>query len=300
VPPFRRQHLLDYLRQHEHPTPTLEWPTDLASTPTYAWAIADAGVGAGQIQPAAVRTPEGFQVSLATSLFAALQLKAIVERSGINAAVHFPLSDGTTLHSTLVIDLARIDGPWLAGPIEAVRSGTSITLTNRVEQPIDVSELGLYTANAPGGVVPVERRLAAGESISLTDVAASDALVPGYAAVGGPSSLDEVRTFIEDIYTNVVLMSGVDFAAQGISDITVQAAIVGLAGDAVGHLTPANAVAELRFVLPLTVYLAQPTLRFHAVATRTTGAQTTGPSRDWRLDTLGNVISIGADLLQGG
>jgi hypothetical protein len=233
-------------------------------------------------------------------LLAALQLKAIVERSGINAAVHFPLSDGTTLQSTLVIDLAKIEGPWVAGAVEAVRSGTSATLTNRVEQPMDVSDLLLYSASAQSGVVPVERRLAPGESIVVEGVPASDEPVPSYASVGGPSSLDEVRTFIEDIYTNVVFMSGVDFAGQGISDITVQASIVGLAGAEVGHLRPDATVAELRFVLPLTVYLAQPTLQFQAVATTTTGKRTTGPTQDWRLDTLGNVISIGADLLQGG
>jgi hypothetical protein len=292
VPPFRRRQLVDALRRQFHPHPTLEWPTDLAVTPTYSWAIADSGSGPGRITAAAAKTPDGFQVSLATGIEGVMQLKQIVEHAGITAGVTFPLSDGTSLASTLVVDLTRIEGPWLAGAVEASRSGGTVALTNRVEQAVDVAELLLFTGDAQSGVFPVERRLARGESMTLDGVPAADAVVPRYATAGEPGSLDEVRTFIEDIFTNVVFLSTVDFASRGLALIAVEARVVGVDGTVTGRLTAGEPAAELRFVLPLTVYLVHPTLQYRLSATAADGSVSTGPWREWRLDTQGNVISV--------
>ncbi len=209
VPPFRRRQLLAALRQY-HPEPILEWPTELATTPTYSWAIADSGAGPGRITPAAARVPDGFQVSLATGLAGAMGLKTIVERAGVGASVTFPLGDGTSLSSTLLIDLARIDGPWSAGPVEVARAGGAATLRSRIEQPLDVADLLLYTGGVPSGVVAVERRLAADAAVVVEGLPDADEIVPRYAPAGGPGALDEVRTFIEDIYTNVVFLGSLE------------------------------------------------------------------------------------------
>ncbi|MET0406118.1 MAG: hypothetical protein ABW123_27115 [Cystobacter sp.] len=296
VPAFRREQLLELLRRQFHPHPSLEWPTELDTTPVYDWALS----GANPIQPGVAKTPEGFQVSLSTPLVSALQLKSIVEHAGVGASVRFPLSDGSRVESTLAVDLSLIEGPFVAGPIDAKRAGGAVTLVNRVEQALDVSDVVLYTAGLETGQVAVEQRLAAGQSLSLDGVPAADVLVPRYTRTGEASSLDEVRTFIEDIYTNVVFMSGVDFAGQGLAELTVEAGVIGVPGTRAVHLSAGTLVDELRFLLPLTVYLAQPTLRFRVSARATGGAITTGPWRDWRLDTLGNVISITANLFQGG
>jgi hypothetical protein len=298
VPPFRRWQLLAALRQRYHPTPTLEWPTELAVTPKYGWAIADSGDGAGRITPAAAKVPDGFQVSLTTGLDGVMQLKAIIERAGVNASVTFPLNDGTSLSSTLVIDLARIDGPWAMGPVEVARAGGGVTLRNRIEQPVDISDLLLDSTDAPAGTFAVERRLAADESTTLEGVPPAGSVLPCYALAGGAGALDEIRTFIEDIYTNVIFLGSLDFAALRLAYVTIEARIIGVAGSATGTLTAADAVAEVKFVLPLTVYLAQPTLQFRLVPTTLDGTVATGPWRDWRLDTLGNVVAVATDLLQ--
>jgi hypothetical protein len=299
VPMFRRRHLLEVLRQKFHPDPTLEWPTELSSTPVIDWVIGDSGAS-GQIRAAAAKVPDGFQVSLSAPIESALQLKSIIERAGVNAGAQFPLSDGTSLQTTLSVDLTKIEGPWSVGPVEAARSGGSVTLTNRVEQAIDLSELVLYGGSRQGSVVPVERRLGPGETFVVAQVPPADEIVARCAAAGGPSSLEEVRTFIEDIFTNVVFMTSIDFTAQGITDIAVEARVVGVEGTVVAHLSAAATTIELRFVLPLTVYLAQPTLQFHASGTRADGSVMAGAWRDWRLDTLGNIVSITSDSLQGG
>ena len=121
-----------------------------------------------QVVPAVAKTPEGFQVSLATGIDGILQLKAILETGGITAAVSFPLADGTRLQSTLVIDLGRIDGPWEAGAVDAkVSSGATATVTNRVERAADVGEVLVFQGATRKDAITLERRLAAGESASV-------------------------------------------------------------------------------------------------------------------------------------
>jgi hypothetical protein len=67
-------------------------------------------------------------------------------------------------------------------------------------------------------------------------------------------------------------------------------------GSVTDELTAATPVAELKFVLPLTVYLVQPTLQFRL--STSDGRMTTG-WRDWRLDIQGNVIAVTAAMLEG-
>ncbi len=82
--------------------------------------------------------------------------------------------------------------------------------------------------------------------------------------------------------------------------MAIEARIVGTPGISTGALAAAAPIVELKFVLPLTTYLAQPTLQFRLTPKTTGGSVTTGPWRDWRLDTLGNVVAIEAALLQEG
>jgi hypothetical protein len=53
-------------------------------------------------------------------------------------------------------------------------------------------------------------------------------------------------------------------------------------------------------VLPITTYLAQPTLQYRLTATATDGTSTARPWRDWRIDTLGNLIELDQAALQEG
>jgi hypothetical protein len=294
VMPANRRALLDALRAKLHPTPSIEWPTELAVDPRYQWAIATGGASSAQVVPAVAKTPEGFQVSLATGIDGILQLKAILETGGITAAVSFPFADGTTPQSSLVIDLGRIDGPWEAGAVDATASGGNSTVTNRVERAADVAEVLAYRGTTRSGAVPLEKRLAAGESASLSIPAEADTALPRYTLVAGPTTINEVRTFIEDIYTDVVFVSTIDLAGAGLTGLTVEARIVGVAGTSSADLDTTVTSARVGFVLPLTTYLAEPTLQYRVLAKGTDGTTVPGTWHDWRLDSLGNVVEISA------
>jgi hypothetical protein len=290
--PAMRRALLDSLKSSAHPSPTLEWPTELSVTPVYQWAIASAGGSSSQVTPAVARTPEGFQASLATGIDGILQLKAMLETGGISASVTFPLADGQTLQSTLVLDLRRIDGPWEAGAVDAKVAGSNATVTNKVNQAADVDEVLAYGAGVRKGSLKLERRLVTGEKASAPVPAGSDEAVATYDLVSGPADLAEIRTFIEDVFTNVVFVHAIDLAASGLRGLIIEARIVGVAGSEEVALDATTTSAEAGFVLPLTTYLAEPTLQYRVTPQPTEGNGTAGAWNDWRLNTQGNVVQV--------
>jgi hypothetical protein len=294
VTPANRRALVDALRTAAHPDPTLEWPTELPIEPRYTWAIPGAD-GAFQIVPAAAKTPEGFQIGIVAAVDQILQLKAIVEKSGLTAGVTFPLADGTTVQSTLIIDLGRIDGPWQAGAVSLALAGDHATLVNRVERAADVVDVLTYAARARTNTVQVERRLEAGASLDVALSQGTDDAIARYVLVNTPASLEEIRTFIEDIYTNVVFVCLFDLTAEHVERVSVEGHIVGVAGGAAAVIAANadHASAEMAFVLPLTAYLSQPTLQYRVTFVGAGSNARSGPWRDWRLDVRGNVVEIG-------
>ncbi len=287
--PADRRVLLDALRSKAHANASLEWPTELGVDPEIAWAVP----GNGQISPAAARTPEGFQVSLGASLDHILILKSLVETSGVAAGLNFRLEDGSSIQSILDINLARIDGPWEAGAVSAKIDGGGATLTNHTERAADVKEILPYPPGAPPGPVEIERRLAPSETTTSDTLPGStDEVVVNYALASTGGSLEEIRTFVEDLHTNVVFVSAFDWASAGLEEATIEGRIAGVDGAATAKLNGNTTSAEMQFVLPLTSYLSQPTLQYRATFLAADGNARTGEWRDWRLDLQGNVIEL--------
>jgi hypothetical protein len=287
VSAFWRDALIAKLQADLHPTPELIWPGDLDVSPTFTWALT--GTGPTAVDVNVVRTPEGFQISLATGVDGVLVLKSMIERSGVLGSAAFPLADGTTLRSSLVVDLAHVSGPFVAGPVEIALASGKAKLTNRLEQPVDIGSLAMWAATQRT-TVPVEKRLAPAESIIVGVPAGGSNPTVEAVAASAPASFEEVRTYIEDIYVSVTFITAVDFAA--IESLELEVTIVGVDGSARAALTADAPRAELTLLLPLTRYIDQPTLRFAITRHPSEGSPVTGPWRDWRLDTLGSVIEI--------
>jgi hypothetical protein len=290
--PADRRTLLEALRLKAHSNPGLEWPTELGVDPEINWAIP----GDGQISPSAARTPEGFQVSLGASLDHILILKSLVETSGVTAGLEFHLEDGSWILSMLNINLGEIDGPWEAGAVSAKVDGGRATLTNHTERAADIEEILLYSAGAPVGAAEIERRLGPNETTTSDSLpGGTDEVLVNYALANTGGSLEEIRTFVEDLHTNVVFVSTFDWASAGLQEVTVEGRIVGVDGTATAKLKGEAPSAEMPFVLPLTSYLSQPTLQYRTTFLAADGNGRTGEWRDWRLDLQGNVIELKKD-----
>lgn len=285
VSAYWRDALIAKLADELHPTPELTWPGDLDVSPAFEWALT------GSVEADSVRTPEGFQVSLSTGVDGVLLLKSMIERNGVAGSVTFPLADGTKLRSSLVVDLAHISGPFVAGPVEVELSGTTAKLTNRLEQPVNVGSLAVL-AGGRRTVVAVEKQLASGASTTMAVPAGARGATVDAIPLGEVASFEEIRTYVEDIYVSVIFIANLDFAA--VDSLAIETTLVGVAGSVQAVLTSSAPRAEVTLLLPLTSYLAQPTIRYAITRTPRTGMPVTGPWRDWRLDTLGSVVEIKA------
>jgi len=293
IPGFARRELLAKLALKAE-SPTIEYVTEIESELSYTWLLGNAT----GIEVRAVKLWDSFQVSLATGLDTAPQLQAMLQTGTVSANVSFKLPDGSPpLETTLALSLAEIIGPSPDGPIETVASAGKVVLRNRIERDVDVSDL-LVNGAGPATRIPVERRLAANESVTLADVASAVAY-PVYAVVpGGAATLEEIRSFVEDIHTNVVFVNLVNYGNHGLEKLEIHARLRGVEGEQTVPLNEAEPVGGVEFVLPLTTYLASRVLEFQVTKVATGGASTATRWLEWPLDSRGNVVSLTWELIQ--
>ena len=280
-----------------HRSPVMQYITEIDAELSYTWSLEG---GVASIQPAAAKLWDGFQVTLSTDLAGGLQLQAMLRQSGITAAARFKLQDGTTLTSSLILDLAGLTGPWKGGPIETVTHGTQSTLTNRIERGVNVSDLMVYAADGTSQSVGVDRLLAPGGSVAIDLPFAATDVYPVYTLQPGDAAqLNEVSSFVEDIQTNVVFVNLINYANHNLKRLDLRARLKEAPGsEAIVALSEAEPVREAEFILPLTTYLGPRTLQFQVTKTDTSNSVTTTPWREWDLATRGNVMSLTWDMLE--
>jgi hypothetical protein len=294
VPPFAL-HLLESLLGPYTPfghTPQIDLPTDPGSgaTATSRWSL-----------PSEISAPEtlvlwdGFQVSLSTPFVNALLLTTMLETQGVEGQATFDFPDGTKATSRLVLDGA-ICGPWRHGPIATTIAQGRVTLVNRIERDVDVSDLLVRDAAGAERRLPVERAIAPGEASAL-DAPGATVAWPVYAVEPGPLSLVQQNVYVEDVTANVILVNLVRYANHQLAELAAEVRLRGAdAGQTVTLVE--QATAEIGLSFPLTDYLAAPTIQFRITKRFTDGTpEGTTAWQEWNLATQGNVISITWELI---
>lgn len=269
--------------------PRILLPTEIEGvTATFDWAVPGA-----RSTHSTVVLPGGLvRLGVDTDLADWLLMHQQLQLSSFSGAATFAFPDGITLRSALVFDLARVLGPVDGGPVEVRLAGTTGTVVNRVERPVDVEALSCAGRDGRSRV-DVGRSLAAGATLDVTVPAGTTAAVPTvHLPRTGPVTIEESRSFLDQVETNVVLVNLVDLASRGLARLEVTARLRDVQGERSVQLTDEVATAEARFVLPLTRYLAARVLRYRITAVGTDGSATTGDEQEWDLAAGGNVISI--------
>lgn len=293
LPAYVRRDLQTRLAAHSH-TPLLDEVTQIESQLAYTWAVS----AAAQVQPQAAKLWDSFQISLSTDLDNTPQLQAMLQHSAVSGNVTFTLPDGAQLQSALILDLGGIIGPRATGPVEVALQANQASLTNRIERPVNVSDLMLYDASGVSQAAPVDRTLAPGEAVTIPLPLAAVEAYPVYTIpVGDPATLEEIRSFVEDIHTNVVFLNLVNYANHGLQTLAIQAQIKGVAGVYPVATSEAEPISAIDLVLPLTTYLTHRVLQFQVTKTDSAGQVSNTPWLEWPLDTQGNVVSITWDLI---
>jgi hypothetical protein len=292
IPPHLRRRLRERLRS-EAPSPVIEYPTQVVAETSYEWTVGSSL----QVECRVVKAPDHFQVSLATDLAGALLLRTIIESAGVHGVARFRFGDGTTLESSLSIELKDITGPWETGPAEAKPDGAGVLITNRIERPVDVSEVAVLTGETLSAA-PVDARLAPDEERRVPLERAPDqAWAAATPAAGSAVTLEEIRSFVEDITTNVIFVDLMDRESHGIEELTLEARLKGVPGTRQIELEgdPPRGTAE--FVLPLTSYLADHILEFQVTKLGADGTSKATAWLQWDLESAGNVVSLTWELI---
>jgi hypothetical protein len=272
-------------------TPVIVYPTDpfVAAKVNYAWAVPQ-----GLDTPQALTVLDAVNVTLSMPLADAALLTAMVDRSGVQGVITFTLPDGTAINAALAVD-SNVIGPPESGPVTVtLRAGTAI-LQNRTQQAMNLSDLVTVTASGTTGIVPVNATLAPGASKSVA-VAQTVALAFADAKAATPATIDELDIFVEDVTATVTFINQINFANHQLTALGVQARLKSNAHTETANL-PEGKTADLLFTLPITNYLAQQTLQYTLVETRTGAREPfTTAWRDWELN-KGTVIGVTADQL---
>lgn len=277
-------------------SPVLSLVTDVECAVSFVWTV----VGLASVAVNAVRAAGGVVVDVTSDLPHALLLHGMLAHDGLVGTMALRLPDGTELSTGLRVGLADLAGPAPRGPLEVTVSGTSLGLVNRVERAVDVTAVRVTDDGGSTLVeVPVERSLGPGAAATVqVDVTALGGSPPDVRRCwpvytvppAAPAELEEIRSFAEDVVMNVVFGDQVDHAAHGLSRLDVAAQLDGASG--IQPVAMVGAVGSTEFVLPLTTYLAQRTVRYRVSATRTDGTTTDGAWQTWDVTAHGNLISL--------
>ena len=120
--------------------PVIEMPTEIVSEAQFTWAIE----GSLGIESLVMRTSDSLQVRLVTGIKNALILKDMLGNTGILGTVVFVLPDKSALQSNLVMQLGAITGPLNMGPIQISFENGVISLSNRIERKIAITDVRVY------------------------------------------------------------------------------------------------------------------------------------------------------------
>jgi len=275
--------------------PIVTLVNEIDATLGYAWPLpADLGI---DVQ--AAKLFDSFQVTLVTGIDSMPQMQSMLRTSGVIGTVRYQLPDGTALECSLSLDLNRVVGPSPEGPVQVTLQGQSATLKNRIERVVDVSELVVEAADGRIDNVRVDQRLAPDASINVAVAADATFAAPVVTlAPGDAATLTEIRSFVEDIHTNVVFVNLINYANHGLAQLSLQARLRDVEGTQTLSLVESEPVDTLDFVLPLTSYLANPVLEFAVTRTMTDGSAFTTAWLPWPLVDRGNVVSLTWDQVQ--
>ncbi len=295
LPPYTRRALLAKLASYD-PAPAIQYPTEIpVEQIEYDWNL-------GSREIAVDHSPLGpfVQVSMEMDPVTWQLQLARLEETGIYGSMRLSLPDGSSLQTSLLLQLTQIGGPWDTGPIEIARTGDRLRLTNKIERPIDISDLTAYQGSGVASTVPVE--------ISLLPDATETAIAPPAADIypsyrfppADPTTIREVRSFVEDIHRNFVFMNLISFANHQLTRLEIQARIKDVVSIYTAQLTEDMRIAEIEVTLPLTTYLESHVLQFQVTKFFSTESQPTAttPWLDLNFDTSGNVVSLTWPMIQ--
>jgi hypothetical protein len=272
--------------------PSIQYPTELSYSvpPAYRWILPS-----DMEQPTVQMFVDSFSVALTTGVDNALLLINLIGRTGLSSSVSFTFEDGTELQSSLILD-TEIVGPWDTGPVDLQSAADGVTLTNKIERPVNIFDLFTRRGTDSSERVGVNATLAPGNSQRVPIPQPITAAYCTYSVGPGPMTLDELDIFVEDVTTNIIFINQVALNVRGLKGLSAQARLKNTS-----HVYTLNDVSgastTLTITLPLTNYLAVQTLQYQITKIAVDGSASTTTWLEADLS-KSNIVSITWDLIQ--
>ena len=267
------------LEQRTNREVTLLSPGQAGLVPEVVWAVP----GVRSLDSVPIDT--GFTVVITTGIPGFLALKTLLTIGSVVGSARYRLPGGIEFASTLRLDLSNVVGP-MEGPVRPARSGDEVTLTNPLARRVAVHRIVAGgTAVASPGLV-----LAPAASATVTlPAGAPDPISVDHSVEPGAESLDEARSYIEDLQLGLTFIATGDLV--GIAGLEIASTFLGHTHEPF-TLTAAQRSREREFVLPLTAYATDPALTFTVTAVGTDGTRTSTAPLTWPVRSRGVLIPI--------
>jgi hypothetical protein len=156
----------------------------------------------------------------------------------------------------------------------------------------------VYGTSGSGTPVPVDATLAGGQAapqaVPLPDGGGD--LYPVYAVQPGTNDkLQEIRSFVEDVHTNVIFLNLINYATHNLKKLSITARLKDVDGTypvAISDALSGSPQAQVDMLLPLTNYIGQRVLQYQVLKTHSDDSVTSTDWIDWNLESKGNVVSL--------
>ncbi len=294
IPVFRRLQIMEKLKEY-HPSPTISYSIDVPNdNVVFNWEFdqdifttceTDLNDASGPFISAY------FSMNLPNWEL----LYSVLQSPGLKGSVEINLTDGTTFISNLFLRLDKIRGPWINGPLQLSAANGQITITNKTESTVEVSDLVRYAGSYIAEEIPVEVSLAE-EEIYTTN--GPEGLVPVYSYLASdPVAIEETRSFVEDIYGNIAFINLVTFINHDLLQLNVEAKVRGIEGVYNFILTDVERIIEFNYILPLTVYLQTHIVDFRITKIFNNQEPALTEWMEWDFGRRGIAVSITSDIL---
>lgn len=235
--------------------PVVEYPTAIQAETTFSFLAMDS------TPVSALRTPDSITVSISATSADLVLLQTRLQTGGITGTVRFDLGDGTALNSQLSLDLRYVTGPWLGGAVTVARSEDSIRLKNQIAQPVTVHDL-MVVSDGDRRLIPLERVIPEGGSEAMLVFALPEQaeLYPIYTTSATPEALNKIQNAIERIHINVLFINSINFSNHNLAALSLFVRRTGSSLIEQFSVTAETDVIEADFLMPLTEYVASPSL----------------------------------------
>lgn len=298
IPVYERALLLNRLKTFS-PEPEIYYPTDVPVSSVEANWLLDSSIAPQQDMDTINAGGPFITVNFTVNIVKWPLMQDMLSKGGVSGNIVFTLPDDTPVSSDLILQLTTIRGPWHTGPLAVEESSAKVKLINKVNQSVEISDI-YRVSGAIYEKIPVEILLN-GDQEKETEVNWNneDTFLPVYQyPPADPVTIEESRSFVEDIFQNVAFINLVPLQENGLERINIQCRMENTEQIYRAQVTEGMPVVEIQFILSLTTYIQNKFLEMRFTSIGKGMPELTSSWKKWNLEKEGTTISITSDMLE--